>query len=284
MRVRVGYFLSLVLVVFLFAYSFPVHAQGYEVDSILMCDDIDNITSEPVGLGEIYLTHSGNAYCWVNLTDITESLVVRFDWFNTVEELYESHQTTTEYLGSGRARAYDYIEIDGYPPSSDPGKWIVEIYVDDEWIGTESFSIIDYAAIIQKTDELESQVADILIYFIELESNIETVHADYEELRSEYNELFDTYNDLTISYEEQISEYSTILSVNDLLQEEYNSLSEDYDELILTTNQLNDEYDALVNDYESVAAQRSNSRNMMYASVAFALVSLAAAIYLYTKK
>lgn len=284
MRPRVRYLLSLVLVIFLFACSSPVHVHGYAVDSILMCDDVDDITSEPVGLGEIFLIHSVNAYCWVNLTDITESLVVRFDWFNTVEELYESHQTTTEYLGSGRARAYDYIEIDGYPPSSDPGKWIVEVYVDDEWIGTESFSIIDYAAIIQKTDELESQVADILIYFIELESNIETVHADYEELRSEYNELFDTYNDLTISYEEQISEYSTILSVNDLLQEEYNSLSEDYDELILTTNQLNDEYDALVNDYESVAAQRSNSRNMMYASVAFALVSLAAAIYLYTKK
>jgi len=284
MRVRVGYFLSLVLVVFLFAYSFPVHAQGYDVDSILMCDDIDNITSEPVGLGGIYLTHSGNAYCWVNFTDITESLVVRFDWFNTVEELYESHQTTTEYLGSGRARAYDYIEIDGYPPSSDPGEWIVEVYVDDEWIGTESFSIIDYEAIIQKTYELESQVADILNSVGELISYVDTIQEDYEELLSDYNELFDTYNNLTISYEEQISEYSTILSVNNLLQEEYNSLSENYDELVLNTNQLTDEYDVLVNDYESVAAKLSNSRNTMYVSVAGALVSLAAAIYFYTKK
>jgi hypothetical protein len=277
MRLKIRYPLGLLSFLLLFSCSVSIHVRGYEVDSILMCDDIDPVSSAPIGLGEIFLTDNAYVYCWVNLTETTGSLVVRFDWLDTVGELYVSHQTTTEDLGSGLARTYDYIEIDGNPPASDPGEWTVEVYVDDELIEEESFEIVDYDAIIEQTDALIDQFAEVLSSFNQFKSNFESMREDLEERISDYNELLSDYNVLNEAYENLDTIYSGA-------QDEYNSLTEDYSELILTTDQLNDEYDALVNDYESVAAQRSNSRNMMYVSVAFAVLSLAAAIYLYTKK
>jgi hypothetical protein len=274
---KVRYPLGLLSFLILFSCSVSIHVRGYEVDSILMCDDIDPVSSAPIGLGEIFLTDNAYVYCWVNLTETAGSLVVRFDWRNTAGELYVSHQKTTEDLGSGLARAFDYIEIDGNPPASDPGEWTVEAYADDELIGTESFFIIDYDVIIERQDALEDQVAEVISSVSQLISLKESIQEDYEELFLDYEELFSDYNELNEAYENLDTIYSGA-------QEEYNSLTEDYNELILATDQLNDEYDALENDYESIAAQRSNSRNMMYVSVAFAVLSLAAAIYLYTKK
>ena len=277
MKARVRYHLFFLSFLLFFSCSISMQVFGQTVDSILMCDDIDQVSSAPVGLGEIFLTDNAYVYCWVNFTDTTGSLVVRFDWLDTVGELYVSHQTTTEDLGSGLARTYNYIEIDENPPASDPGEWTVEVYADDELLGTESFLIIDYDAIIERQDALEDQVAEVISSVSQLISLKESIQEDYEELFLDYEELLSDYNDLNEAYESLNTIYSGA-------QEEYDSLTEDYSELILTTNQLNDEYDALVNDYESVAAQRSNSRNMMYVSVAVAIISLAAAAYLYTKK
>jgi hypothetical protein len=277
MRVKVGSILRMALVVILFSCSFPVHVQGYAVDSILMCGDVDDITSEPVGVGSIFLIHSANAYCWVNLTETTGSLVVRFDWRNTAEELYVSHQKTTEDLGSGLARVYDYIEIDGNPPSSDPGMWTVQVYADDTLLEETTFAIVDYDAIIERQDALEVQIAEIADSVYDLIALKESLQEDLEERISDFEDLLSDYNELNEAYESLDSIYSGA-------QEEYDSLAEDYNELILATNQLNDDYDALENDYESLAAQRSNSRNMMYVSIGVAIISIAAAIYLYTKK
>jgi hypothetical protein len=274
---KVRYPLGLLSFLILFSCSVSINVWGYEVDSILMCDDIDPVSSAPIGLGEIFLTDNAYVYCWVNLTETTGSLVVRFDWRNTAEELYASHLKTTEDLGSGLARAYDSIEIDGKPPSSDPGMWTVQVYADDTLLEETTFEIVDYDAIIERTDALVNQVAEIVSSFNQFRSEYESTREAYEELLSDYEELLSDYDELNEAYESLDSIYSGA-------QEEYDSLTEDYNELILTTNQLNDEYDALLNDYESVAAQRSNSRNMMYVSVAFAVLSLAAAIYLYTKK
>jgi len=284
MKIKVRYPLGLLSFLLLFSCSVSVHVWGYEVDSILMYDDIDPTTSAPVGLGEIYFTHSGYAYCWVNFSETTGSLLVRFDWFDTVRELYVSHQTTTEDLGSGLARAYDYIEIDGNPPASDLGEWTVMVYADDELIGTESFSIIDYNAIVENTDALVDQFAEVVSSFNQFKSDFESMREDLEERSSDLNELRDIYGALKITYEDQISNYNDILSEKITFQEDYNSLAADYEELVLNTNQLADDYDGVIDDVESMAKRLSNSRNLTYASVALAVVFLGAAIYVYTKK
>ena len=64
MKIKVRHHLGSFSLPLLFAYSISMGAQGYAVDSILICDDIDPVSSAPVGSGEIYLTQSGYAYCW----------------------------------------------------------------------------------------------------------------------------------------------------------------------------------------------------------------------------
>jgi hypothetical protein len=287
MKIKVGHRLGLFFLLLL-AFSVSTHAQGYEADSILMYDDIDPITSAPVGLGEIYFTHSGYAYCWVNLTDVYESHVMRFDWRTPSGELHASHSITTDSPAPGQHFplyvVFDNLEIQGGPPATNPGQWTVKAYVDDNLIGTRQFTIIDYNAIMEKTYALESQVAEIVSSFEQFISNYESMQDLYEELLSDYNELLDTYDDLTISYEDQISDYNEILTEKNTLQEGYGVLNADFEELVQTTSQLTDEYNELINDYEAAATRLSNSKNMTYASVALAVVFLAAAIYLYTKK
>jgi len=284
MKLKARYPLGLLSFLLLFSCSVSIHVRGYEVDSILMYDDIDPTTSAPVGLGEIYFTHSGYAYCWVNLTDVYESHVIKFDWYTPTGELYASHLKTTDSPESGRARAHDNIEIHGHTPASNPGQWTVSVYVDGSLAGSRRFSIIDYDAIIEETDALESQVAEIVSSIEQLISDYESTQDLYEELLSDYNELLDTYDSLTITYEDQISNYNDILSEKITLEEEYISLATDYEELVLSTNQLTDDYDDVIDEVESFASKLNNSRNTTYASVALAVIFLGAAIYMYTKK
>jgi len=288
MKLKVRYHLGLLSFLLLFSCSASTPVRGYEVDSILMYDDIDPVSSAPVGLGEIYLTYSGYAYCWVNLTDVYESHVVRFDWYTPIGELFASHQITTDSPESGQHfpsyAVYDNIEIHGQTPASSPGGWTVSVYVDGSLVGSRQFSIIDYDAIIEKTAALESQVAEIVSSVDQLVFNYESTQDLYEELLSEYNELLDTYDSLTITYEGQIFDYNEILSDKTALQEGYISLAADYEELVLTTTQLADDYDDVVGDVESLGTRLSNSRNLTYVSVALAVVFLGAAIYVYTKK
>jgi len=288
MKFKAGYLLGLLSFLLLFSFSVSMPVWGYEVGSILMVDDIDPVSSAPVGSGEIYLTDSGYAYCWVNLTDVSLSHVVRFDWYTPVGELFASHQITTDSPGSGQSfpsyAVYDNIEIQGHTPASNLGRWTVSVYVDNSLIGSRQFSIIDYDAIIERTDALEGQVAGIVSSFEQLISNLESTQEDYEELLSDYNELLDAYDNLNITYEDQISNYNEILSQINTLREEYDSLATDNEELVQTTIQLTDAYDGVIDDVESMATRLSNSRNLTYASVALAVVFLGAAIYVYTKK
>ena len=287
MNVKVGC-VSLLFLLFLVSCSVSVRVQGYSVDSIFMSDDIDKTSGDPIGSEAFYFTHSGYAYCWVNLTDVHSSHVVSFDWYNPVGELYASHQKTTEPPGSGLSfpsyAVLDYMEINGNPPSSNPGPWWVRVYVDDSLIGTEYFSIIDYGVIIEQIDTLESTVQDLISTFEQIISDYESIQEDYEDQLSKYNELKNDYDNLTISYDNQISDYNEIIDEKMTLQEEYDVLDADYDELVLTTNQLADDYDDIVADYDSLATRLSNSRNITYVSAAGALIFLVAAIYMYTRK
>jgi hypothetical protein len=287
-KLKAGYSLGLLSFLILFSCSVSIPVLGYEVDSILMVDDIDPVSSAPVGSGEEYLTNSGYTYCWVNLTEVYLSHVVRFNWYTPEGELFESRQITTDSPESGQHfpsyAVYDYLGIYGHAPASDPGRWNVSVYVDDSLVGSRQFSIIDYDAIIEKTDALESQVAEIVSSVDQLVSNYESTQDLYEELLSEYNELRDTYDSLTITYEDQMSDYNEILVEITTLQDEYNVLAEDNEEMVQSTIQLADDYVDVINYAESLATLLSNSRNMTYVSVALAVVFLGAAIYVYMKK
>ena len=287
MNVKVGC-VSLLFLVFLVSCSVSVRVQGYAVDSIFMFDDVDPVSGDPIGSGELYFTHSGYAYCWVNLTDVYSSHIVSFDWYNPVGELYASHPITTESPGSGlffpSYAVFGYMGIYENPPSSFPGTWWVKVYVDDNLIGTEYFSIIDYDAIIENIDTLESTVEDLISTFEQIISDYESIQEDYEDQLSKYNDLKNDYDNLTISYDNQISDYNEIIDEKNTLQEGYDDLYADYDELVLTTNQLVDDYDDIVADYDSLGTQLSNSRNITYVSAAAALIFLVVAIYMYTKK
>ena len=288
MKLNLGYRLSLLPFLLLFSFCVSVPVLGYEVDSILMYDDIDPISSSPVGLGEVFLTDSGYAYCWVNLTDVDQSHVARFDWYTPVGELHASHNVATETPGPGESfpsyAFHDNIEIHGKTPASNPGQWTVSVYVDGSLIGSREFMIVDYDAIISRTDALEDQVAEIVSAFQQLISNYDTLQEGYEELLSDYNELLDTYDDLTITYEDQISNYNEILSDKQALQEEYDSLAAVYEGLVLTTNQLTEDYNDVVDVVDSLTSRLNNSRTMTYASAALAVVFLGAAVYAYMKK
>ena len=211
---------------------------------------------------------------------------MRFDWYTPIGELHASHQKTTDspdpifplYV------VYDEIEIFGHAPASDPGRWTVSVYVDGTLIGSRQFYIIDYDAIIERTDALEEQVAEIVSSYDQLVANYASIQEDYEELLSDYGDLRDTYDSLTITYEDQISNYNEILSDKATLQGEYNSLAEDYEELVLTTNQLADDYADVSEDVASMDARLKNSKNISYVAVALAVVFLGATLYMYTKK
>lgn len=263
MKIRIRFRLVLLSLLLLLSCSASIPVLGYEVDYILMCDEIDPVSSSPVGSGEVFLTQSGYVYCWVNLTDVSLSHEIRFDWYTPIGELHASHRITTDSPESGQSFStytiYDGLEISGQAPASNPGRWIVKVFVDDSLIGTREFTIIDYDAIIQQTDALEAQVAEIVISFNELIFNYESLQEGYQELLSDYNELRETYDNMTITYEEQISNYNEILEEKNSLKEEYDSLAADYEELVSTTNQLVEDYEAVVDDIDSMSRQLSNS-------------------------
>jgi hypothetical protein len=271
----------------MFAHIVSNNVQGYVVETIIICDDVDPDTFAPIGEGEIFLTHNGNAYCWVNLTDVNEPHVVKFDWFNPVGELYVSHPIDTEDPGSDFFPSYpvsDFIGIDGNPPSSTTGEWSVKVYVDNNIIGTKYFTIVDYNTIIEKTDSLESQVEEISSSFYQLLTDIESMQDNYEQLLVDYNELSRSYDNITSTYNDQVFDYNKIFNEKKTLQEGYDDLNTDYNELSLEINQLVDDYDTLESDYESIESKISNTNIIMYGSVALAVIFLGAAIYFYTKK
>jgi hypothetical protein len=271
---------SLLPLIFIFVYAFSISigVHGYVVDSILICDDVNSVTSDPIGESDVYLTDNEDVYCWVNFTEISVPHIVRFDWLNPDGELIESHTKDIE------DPVFDFIEIYGNDPASDPGEWSVRVYVDNILRGTETFSIVDYDTVVEKTNLLESQIADITSTFEQLLTNIDSIRADYQELLIEYNELSDSYEELTNDYNDQIEDYNTIAEEKNTLQQGYNDIKSDYDELASETDQLSDDYNSLLSEYDSIDKQLGNSRTMMYASVGLAVICLGIAAYFYIKR
>jgi hypothetical protein len=262
--------------------------EGYVVESLNIGNNLDPITSVPVGTGEIFLTETGYVYCVVNLTDVQDSLVVRFDWFNPMGELYASVSVDTEDPGSGSFfesyPVYGWLGIYGNPAEDYPGRWSVRIFIDDFLVGTEDFIIVDYDSIIEKTSLLEYQLFELNSSFYQLFSQVDNLRDDYQDLLVDYNELSTDYDNITIEYSEIISVYSGIVNERDTLKEENNNLTSEYNDITSELNQLTEDYNGLLSEYESIEGKLGNSRNIMYASIGLTVIIVIAAIYLYTQR
>ena len=261
-----------------------VHVQAYTFDTILICDDVNPSTEDPIGIGNVVLTDSGYVYCWVNFTDVTSSHVVKFDWYKPDEDRYRSNSITTLSGTFPLLPVYDFIEVSGHPPSSYPGEWNIELYVDNVLIATTEFYMIDYDTIGGKIERLESNVQNLTTAYNQLISQYVSMQGDYDDQVEEYNELLVSFNDLSSSHASVLSEYDFIVSQKDELEEEYDSLSSDYEELITSYDDVVDDYSNLVSDYESIVKQLKNSRNVMYGTIAGMLILAAVVVYLYQRR
>lgn len=259
--------IPLLLILMLCTLYPSVGVQGYVVSEILMCHDIDAETYEPFGIGDVFFTHSPFAVCWVNITDIYTALTVRFDFYDSNNQLYFSEPVDIEspprdmfwiyYV------AYGFISVEGFLPANSPGTWTVKIYIENALAGSTTFKIVDYEEITEEIDTLQTEVNSLETDYNQLSSDYASLQQDYQTLNTEYDALQDDYN--------------IVESEMNALQEDYNALSSDY-------NVLSGDYNSLEADYESTLNDLNTTRNIMYGTSAGAVVFLIIAIYFATRK
>ena len=219
----------------------PVNA--FKIEGSEMCLDVDTTSLKPEGVGKVYFTNSLETIIWVNMTDPPSS--VSFKWYKPGDVYYTRTVGDVEtLLGESWGVAHSSIPIDGKAPANNPGKWLVESYVDGELRMETEFQIIDYAQIVE----------DILAQM----QSVDNIQGEIDQLLSDYNELVEDYTSLTDDYVD--------------IQSDKESIEDDYEEL-------QDEYDELDVDYSKLEASLGSNRTMMYGALAVAVASVAVAVY-----
>jgi hypothetical protein len=234
-----------------------------------MCDEIDTIKNEPIGVGYIYHTQSGHVYCWLNLTDVEKPLAIEFVWIKPNEDVYRTSTILTKSGSFPLLTAYDFIMIEGRSPESNPGRWSLEIYIDDVWVTGTEFYLIDYGIIAEEVIRL--------IY------NVENLTQAYDQIKSQYDTLQIEYNELQTSYENITIFYDELTHQKNELQRLHDDLTKVYDQLSTSYNGILDEYNTMIDDYEPLVKRLSNTRNTMYGAIFGILILIAAVVYLLTR-
>jgi hypothetical protein len=212
---------------------------GYSVDTILMCDDIDTNTKNPIGVGEIYLSDSGYIYCWVNFTDVKGPLAIKFEWFGPGQDLVRSNIIHTVSGTFPLFSVSNLLKVEGTSAASKLGKWTVLIFVDDVYVAETNFFLSDYSTFIDDILQLEAKLVESTIVKDQLFSQYDFLQGEHNELINSYNNLSHTYI-LTLAREKDQNEsVRTLISENEELSETLIQLQSTYDELLTDYNERN---------------------------------------------
>ena len=192
---------------------------GYTLESILMCDDLEINTKNPIGVGDIHLTYNGYIYCWVNFTNVEGPLAIKFEWFQPEEDLYRSSIIYTFSGSFPLFSVYDLMKVAGSEAASNPGKWSVKVYVDSVYVAGTDFYLVDYSTIAENVDRLEELTDSYTLTLIDYN---ESVHHK-NELEIQYDNLISEYEELARSYNDALDEYDELVNDNDSLMKKISS-------------------------------------------------------------
>jgi hypothetical protein len=219
-------------------------ANAQTVVDQTMCYGYKDNNLEAKGVTTVFLTTNEAAAIWVNLTDPTTS--VEFKWYDPDDIQYSNTNADVIKLddSSKWGIAFSSIKIDGTTAATKPGRWSVEMYIEDVLVFTGfAFQIIDYEAITEAFTTVYREVNDVRDSLAEVQAENEAIIKDYDELAADYAELV-----------AQTSDQS------------------DYEEI-------QDDYENLQDEYTQLQASLGTTRMMMYASVVVAIASVAIAVY-----
>lgn len=241
-------------------------AYSHSLDTILMCDDVDPNTENPVGIGYTYSTDSGLVYCWVNITDVDGSLAIKFEWFDPEDDLYRSNIVYTFPATYPLLPVYNFMKVTGSRAASKLGLWEIKVSIDDVLVAETEFMLVDYTTLFKTIISLETSVMNLTF------AN-EKISYQYGSLQGEYNQLSDAYDKLRTRIDEYNQSSLTLIS-------DYEELISEYEEINESINQLQSEYDDLTLDYNEQNRSSLELRTELENTQKILILSIAISIFL----
>jgi hypothetical protein len=118
----------------------------YVISDYTMCKNVQESSPyDPIERTSTFLANDEKAVSWLRLDDVTNSLNVRWDWYDPSGTLYGTGDTDTSELEEGCyldwVKAWCYLPIKDHAAAGKPGEWVVKVYIDDEYIFEEEFTI-----------------------------------------------------------------------------------------------------------------------------------------------
>jgi len=101
--------------------------------------------SVPIGKSSIYYTNDTEVVSYIKVSNISGKHKVRWDWYRPDGKLYCSTGSETIKIKSGKYRRemsiWHRITLDGEKAVGYPGRWLVDVYVDNEIVSSNHFEI-----------------------------------------------------------------------------------------------------------------------------------------------
>ncbi len=108
---------------------------SYDFKEQHMCKDVQN--NDPVNKTNIFNQNDTRAITWMLFEDVSESIEIRWEFYEPNGSLYDSFEHTIEDPGEGYyyqwAKAWGWVWIDGYSAANKCGDWHVKVYEKDPW-------------------------------------------------------------------------------------------------------------------------------------------------------
>jgi hypothetical protein len=118
----------------------------YIISDYTMCKNVQASSPyDPIERTSTFLLDDEIAVSWLRLDDVTNSLNVKWDWYDPSGTLYGTWDTDTSEPEEGCyldwVKAYCSLYIKDHAAAEKPGEWVVKVYIDDEYKFEEEFTI-----------------------------------------------------------------------------------------------------------------------------------------------
>ena len=108
---------------------------AYDLSYHKMCKDVGPYPSDPIEPTNTFVTTDGRAMTWAKFVDVSESIEVKWEYYEPSGALYDSFEHTTDDPGPGShydwTKTWGWIWIDGYAATSKCGRWTVKVFEKD---------------------------------------------------------------------------------------------------------------------------------------------------------
>ena len=108
---------------------------AYDLSYHNMCKDVGPYPSDPIEPTNTFVTTDGRAITWAKFVDVSESIEVKWEYYEPSGALYDSFENTTDDPGPGShfdwTKTWGWIWIDGYAATNKCGRWTVKVYEKD---------------------------------------------------------------------------------------------------------------------------------------------------------